>query len=184
MRQKTIKVFEEICRTTGANYIIGVKNPVKINGDTTTIYCLQKDKVFECIIDTYNLNKVKLNRVWVVNNSKLSKRPRVVCDSSHIFIYKCLLDVPDGYVIDHINRDTLDNRMSNLRAVTPGVNMLNKEKYNNSKTGITGIIELNGNYRINIARQFNDLDIAIKANNEVQRIIDYYSNLDATKRVV
>ena len=37
-------------------------------------------------------------------------------------------DRPDGYDTDHINRDPLDNRRSNLRFVSRKVNCLNSEK--------------------------------------------------------
>lgn len=33
--------------------------------------------------------------------------------------------IPEGYVIDHINGDTLDNTLSNLRAVPRGANRAN-----------------------------------------------------------
>ena len=45
---------------------------------------------------------------------------------SHRFIWECHNGlIPNGLVIDHINRDKLDNRLDNLRAVTPRENTLN-----------------------------------------------------------
>ena len=45
---------------------------------------------------------------------------------SHRFIFECFRGViPSGLVIDHINRDKLDNRLDNLRVVTQQENCLN-----------------------------------------------------------
>lgn len=44
-----------------------------------------------------------------------------------------------GYEVDHINRDRLDNRKSNLRVVTRQDNMKNKSKYSNNTSGYPGI---------------------------------------------
>ena len=35
----------------------------------------------------------------------------------------------DGLVVDHINRDKLDNRKANLRVVAPAINILNSQRY-------------------------------------------------------
>lgn len=43
----------------------------------------------------------------------------------HSRLHRFLVEVPDGYVVDHINRDKLDNRLSNLRIVTQQVNTQN-----------------------------------------------------------
>lgn len=37
--------------------------------------------------------------------------------------------IPEGLIIDHINRITVDNRIKNLRLVTPSGNMLNRGPY-------------------------------------------------------
>lgn len=45
--------------------------------------------------------------------------------------------IPDGMYIDHVNRDTLDNRLCNLRPVTPSGNRRNAKIY--SRTGFRGV---------------------------------------------
>lgn len=47
---------------------------------------------------------------------------------------------PEGYVPDHINHDTLDNRKVNLRIVPQTINLLNKNgAYKSSASGIRGV---------------------------------------------
>ena len=46
----------------------------------------------------------------------------------HRLIYETFIgDIPEGYVIDHKNRDKLDNSLSNLRAVPQCINARNVE---------------------------------------------------------
>lgn len=50
-----------------------------------------------------------------------------------------ILECPDGYVRDHINRDRLDNRYENLRIVTPTYNAINRTLLDKNKYGYPGI---------------------------------------------
>jgi len=68
--------------------------------------------------------------------------------AEHRIIWYLLKNInPDDLDIDHINRDTLDNRIENLRLVTTQQNNKNKNKYVNNTTGHPGIYkEANGRY--------------------------------------
>lgn len=60
----------------------------------------------------YGSKTVKAHRiVWIAKNGPV----------------KC------GYHIDHINRDRSDNRLCNLRMVTPKINMMNRTSYKKRK---------------------------------------------------
>lgn len=49
-------------------------------------------------------------------------------------------------VIDHINRNTLDDRIENLRAVTRKINQRNQSKRSNNATGMTGVCVITNKY--------------------------------------
>jgi hypothetical protein len=48
----------------------------------------------------------------------------------HHLVAKCFIgERPEGLVIDHIDRDSLNNNVSNLRYITQKENMINTNKY-------------------------------------------------------
>lgn len=57
--------------------------------------------------------------------------------------------VPDGYVVDHINRNPLDNSIENLRIVSHAENCRNRKLSKNSNTKSNGVnySEKEGRYR-------------------------------------
>lgn len=69
------------------------------------------------------------------------KFPRPV--SLHQLLYP---SIKRGYVVDHINRNKLDNRRNNLRVCTQSQNSYNKSKPKNSKNKYKGIRKINKKY--------------------------------------
>jgi hypothetical protein len=67
----------------------------------------------------------------VDNNIKYSRPVHL-----HQMLYP---NTPKGYVIDHINRNRLDNRRDNLRICTPIENSYNKSKPSNSNHKYKGV---------------------------------------------
>lgn len=56
-----------------------------------------------------------------------------------IRMHRQIMNAPDGYEVDHINRNPLDNRRCNLRICTKAENQRNKGKPRNNTTGYIGV---------------------------------------------
>jgi hypothetical protein len=66
-------------------------------------------------------------------------RALVTVDGAMVILSRFLLDAPDGLMVDHVNRDTLDNRRLNLRLATHTENMQNKGLQRRSGTGVKNV---------------------------------------------
>lgn len=94
------------------------------------------------------------------------------------YLHRLIMNPEKGQVVDHINRDTLNNRKENLNNTSIGDNVRNQRRQSN-KTGKTGVsiypedpsrfivrIKEGGKYlHLGI---FDDLDKAIKARQEAE----------------
>ena len=56
-----------------------------------------------------------------------------------ILLHRFIMNAPKGKLIDHINHDTLDNRRSNLRIVTPHQSNLNQYLRSDNTSGHKGV---------------------------------------------
>ena len=56
-----------------------------------------------------------------------------------ILMHRVILGVPDGILVDHIDRDGLNNRRSNIRPCTHGQNMMNRKMPKHNTSGYKGV---------------------------------------------
>lgn len=97
------------------------------------------------------------NFLWIDNFSRKSKQGKVAGGvTSHgywriqlpigrFYAHRmawivCNGDIPKGYEIDHINGNKKDNRISNLRLVTRGQNVMNVGVKNNNTSGVKDVV--------------------------------------------
>lgn len=87
--------------------------------------------------------------------------------------------------IDHINGDTTDNRLKNLRSISISENLRNKSLYWNNKSGTSGITKTpHGKWKVQIGnggRQiyigcFDDFEGALLARREAEECYGYHAN--------
>ena len=65
---------------------------------------------------------------------------RTVINGHGVFMHKIIMnDINNNFTIDHINRNRLDNRKSNLRFTTIQENSLNQSVYKNNVSGVPGV---------------------------------------------
>ena len=104
--------------------------PIQRNDDGIAIL---KVKYFEFLVNDdkwYDLMKYK----WSLKNNKYLTT-KINDKNVHLHQYLCFKE--PGKVIDHINRNSFDNRVQNLRCVSSSVNNQNKEKKQKQHQHIT-----------------------------------------------
>ncbi|HEY1248828.1 MAG TPA: HNH endonuclease [Nitrososphaera sp.] len=72
-------------------------------------------------------------------------------------MHRLLIDVPEGYEVDHINGDSLDNRKQNLRVVTRAKNLQNREANKNSTSKYIGVYLESGTGKFRAALKKNGI---------------------------
>jgi hypothetical protein len=85
----------------------------------------------QAIIDDADFNLLSRYK-WGFNS-------RYARNSNFQSMQSFLIDNPNGLEIDHINRNTLDNRRSSLRLCSRNENLANREKFKNNKSGYKGV---------------------------------------------
>ena len=112
------------------NYKQQTFNKIEDDAMTITVKSAKYGEI-QFKIDTEDYDKIK-DYKWCVaymKNNKFyvktnGKRP----NRNHIHLHRIITDAKNGFVVDHINGDTLDNRKKNLRVCLHHENMANRNK--------------------------------------------------------
>jgi hypothetical protein len=120
------------------------RNKIKIGDEFSSIFTSKGEEI---LVDN---NKIPMiaEYSWC-----LSKTGYAVANVNNktVKMHRLLTDCPQDRVVDHINGNPLDNRLSNLRICTPKNNSRNKGLGGNNSTGVVGVSKLsNGKCRVRI----------------------------------
>ena len=110
---------------------------------------MQKEGIEAIIIDSKMIQVVG-NRKWCLDSHDY---PVINLGGETVRLFdvvmaQCVEEKPEGCYVDHINHDKLDNRVSNLRFVTPEESARNMPLKGDNTSGYTGVSKTkNGTYR-------------------------------------
>ena len=103
--------------------------------ETKYIRVGRKDK---SIIDAEDFELLSKSK-WAILKNGSSKYARQTALYGRSFMHHIIMGKKDGFEIDHINRDGLDNRKENLRFCTHQENSRNRGKFKNNTSGFLGV---------------------------------------------
>lgn len=126
------KIRTESCRDP--NKIIRRKGYVEI-----VLKNIKLQETGRALIDLEDIEKVKKYKWCIDGHGYVISRKKIGKKYKQIKIYHLIVGQREGYMIDHINRNPLDNRKYNLRFVTSSQNQMNRIGKKNSVTGIKGV---------------------------------------------
>jgi hypothetical protein len=111
--------------------------PIEIRGELALIPLTQGKHAH---IDVEDAEKVR-NYNWCAIKDGNTFYAKAWIDGSHVMLHQRILQVPDGFLPDHIDRDGLNNRRSNLRVATRTQNQGNQTKSKRNTSGFKGVRE-------------------------------------------
>jgi hypothetical protein len=126
----------------------------------------------------------------IVHASTQMGYPAVTIDGKNVYFHHLILPKKKGFVVDHINRNVLDARKSNLRYCSPSENIRNSKLSKTNKSGYKGIRmhEGTGKWIVQVRFEgktrhvglFKSIEDAIQARLEVAKALfgEYLSEQD------
>lgn len=158
-------------RSCGCQHGKGQKRLPNEYIDKGDYYILVVDGGLNVLIDSDDYEKCKEHHWYLIHGRYFVSRVGRTTIYLHRFIYG---NIPEGYVVDHINGDLLDNRKSNLRLCTHEENMRNSSPRNGKYPGVnktksgTWIATLKVNQKYVLRKIFKTEEEAIQARIEAE----------------
>lgn len=114
-----------------------MKNKYEVNGDITVIYCKSTEDIVETLIDTSDLHLL-LARDWTWL-ARYNRSKKMYVYSNGMSLHRLITNAISGEIVDHKDRNPLNNRRYNLRIVTPSESVRNRDVFKNSTSGYPGV---------------------------------------------
>ncbi len=108
------------------------------------------------LIDAEDYERVIAQGVWTAYrpNKKYGDLYVYSTKRKNRALHRFLTEAPEGFVVDHINGDTLDNRRSNLRVCTHVDNLRKAKLSKRNTTGVKGVSLTNRGYFAKIGNTY------------------------------
>lgn len=92
------------------------------------------------VVDDDDFERINKNK-WYYCTTGYARRSKYLpkYKSKGILMHREITKAKDDQLVDHINRDRLDNRKSNLRLVNDSLNGLNRKTQVNNTSGYRGV---------------------------------------------
>lgn len=136
------------------------------------LYDKKGNEKARAIIDIDDIDKVK-NIRWAFSYGY------AVNNYTKVKLHRFIMNCPNDMEVDHINRNRLDNRKSNLRITTHQQNNMNKGLIKSNTSGYTGVywykarskwqVSIKVNYKSIFLGYYDDLEEAIKVREEAEK---------------
>lgn len=179
-----------------------MKNNCEIRGSESVIFVRCKKEVYECLIDTATLDKAKaFPGTWTGHYNFYTKKFYVIGNTveqdgsrKQVKFHRYITDAPTELLVDHVNHNTLDNRLCNLNFVSKIENAQNRKGLDaNNTSGVRGVYwnKNNNTWRARVKANGKNIEIgsfkcledAEKAVNEARiKYMDYLRRI-ASKEV-
>lgn len=177
--EERAKLLAEMSMKSG----IKIHDYYKVDNDVVTFYVVTKRYgEIEVLFDTEDFKKIipyKLN----LSNDKNAKT--FYCKVANgIGIHRIIMDAPEGTVVDHINRNGLDNRKSNLRVVNTSINNRNANLRPDNSSGLKGVTFERGKrykaewYDNEMVKHSKSFSINKYGGNALQMAMDYRLSME------
>lgn len=161
-----------------------MKNEYYFKDDYVGIIVIRKGVEYHYLIDKEDLNIVDSYRGTYHRGSDgycyasilIAKNKRKT-----IAIHRMLMKPKDDEVVDHLNRDSLDNRRTNLRVIEKGANAQNISIYGNKRntSGHRNISIRGKRYEVRIKDErigsFSTLEEALSVRDEHLKLLQPYA---------
>lgn len=98
----------------------------------------QSETIGSFCIDLEDLEEILKNAWYIHSNGYVGSR-RVRTDEKRIYLHRFLMDAQSNEVVDHIDRNPLNNRKNNLRIATQSKNMMNTISPSDNTSGVKGV---------------------------------------------
>lgn len=162
--------------TRGSNLRMGSVNTC----GRCNIYCLEKEHIICKVANgksfIFDLGDYEIVRqfAWFINSAGYVATKY---NGRNQLLQRLLLSPSKNEVVDHINRNPLDNRRCNLRIATRQQNQFNLGVFQNNRTGHKNICAVGGKFAVYIKKdgksmyfgRFTTLQKAVDTANEVRK---------------